>query len=329
MEPEARYTFVGAALLALVVLASMSFVWLSRSGVASEFRFYTVYFERQSLEGLQIGSDVNMKGIKVGRVESFALDRGNINRVKVKVRVARRTPVSTNTAAVIGRNLLTGIARIDLQTPGAPGPELEEVRDDEDYPVIAEGSSNLDQIAKTANHLVASADATLASVGRFLDDDNRKNFTEALAGIRDLAAGLNKRLDSIDRTTLALSDTARSFQKSSEAIAGVAERTGAQIVPVTREAEVALRDSQVTMKEMQGALRDLASATRRLERDASSLAQRADTAVDIGTQELRATAQQLRSSMETLSRTADRLQDPRAALLGPGERQLGPGERIK
>ena len=44
MEPEARYTMIGSVLLAIVVALVAGFVWLSSSGRASDFRFYTIYF---------------------------------------------------------------------------------------------------------------------------------------------------------------------------------------------------------------------------------------------------------------------------------------------
>jgi len=336
VEPEARYKLIGAAVIALVVAAAFASVWLSRAGVASEFRYYMIHFERQSLEGLQVGGDVNMQGIKVGRVEEFSIDRGNINRVNVRVRVARRTPVSTNTTAVIARNLVTGIARINLDTPGTPGPELVDVPEGEQYPVIAEGTSDIEQFTRSANSLVISAEATLGELSKLLNESNRKAFSDTLAGVRDLAVGLSSRLDafdrtarSLDRTAIAITETARTFQKTSETVATVAERLGAQIGPVAVQAEAALRDSQATLREVQGAVRELGSATRTLERDLGALADRSEAAVDVGTLELRATAQQLRSGAEALARALDRLQDPRAALLGPGESQLGPGEQLK
>ena len=122
MEPEARYTTVGATLLALVVAIVLAMAWLARTGARVDFRYYTIYFERQSLEGLQVGGDVNMRGVKVGRVESYSISRQNINRVQVTVRIARGSPVSTNTVAIVDRNILTGLARINLVTPGQPGP---------------------------------------------------------------------------------------------------------------------------------------------------------------------------------------------------------------
>ena len=336
MEPEARYTLVGAVLVSLIVAAAFASVWLTRSGVASDFRYYTIHFERQSLEGLQVGGDVNMQGIKVGRVESFSIERGNINRVNVEIRVARRTPVSTNTLAVVARNLVTGIARINLDTPTPPGPELEEVPEGERYPVIGEGTSDFEQIARTANSLVITAEASLKKLDDLLDDDNRKAFSEMLGGIRDLALGLNKRLDTLDRTASALGVTAealtgaaRSFSKSSESVAGVVERVGARVEPLAQQADATLQDTRAMVRDVQGVARDLGSATRTLERDVGALVRRTEEATDVGILEVRATAQELRVGVEQLTRTLDRLQDPRAALLGPGERQLGPGERMK
>lgn len=336
MEPEARYKLIGVTVIALLAAIALVFVWLSGAGVAAEFRFYTIHFERQSLEGLQVGGDVNMQGIKVGRVEAFSIDRDNINRVNVTVRVGRRTPVSTNTTAVIARNLVTGIARINLETPGTPGPALETIPDGEPYPVIVEGTSEIEQIARSANSLVLSAEATFANLEKLLDEGNRAAFAQALAGVRDLATGLSARLDAFDRTATAiggaasvLADTARSFQGSTEKMAAVVERLGGEVAPVTQQAQATLQQTQATLAEMQAAVRDLGSAARTLERDVGTLARRSGDAADAGLLELRATAQQLRAGAEALARAMDRLQDPRAALLGPGERQLGPGERAK
>lgn len=322
MEPDARYTLVGATLLTLIAAAVLAFVWLSNIGSASDFRNYSIYFSRQSLEGLQIGGDVNMRGVSVGRVENYQIRRENINRVKVNIRVARRTPVSTNTRAVIARNLVTGIARINLDTSGVPGPELVAVSDGEEFPVIPEGQSNLDQMTETATNLAQSAQIVLSNVNKLLTEDNRKAFGETLVGVRDLMVGLNSRLAKLDATADSIQSTAIALEKSTRQVGDAAEKIGVDVGPVAQQA-------QVTMREMQGALQAFAQTSRSLERDATALSHRADDTADLSMLELRATAQELRTSAELLARTLDRLQDPRAALLGPRTNQLGPGERIK
>ena len=121
MEAEARYTFVGAA------CSRWSRRWWSawcgsraRRHAASS-RATRSTSRRQALDGLEVGGDVKLRGIKVGRVQDYALSGDKLNRVRVEVRVDRRAPVRTNTVAVVTRNFVTGIAAITLVTPEPPG----------------------------------------------------------------------------------------------------------------------------------------------------------------------------------------------------------------
>jgi phospholipid/cholesterol/gamma-HCH transport system substrate-binding protein len=330
MEPDTRYTVIGAVVLALVAAATFGFVWLSSSGRASDFRFYTIYFERQSLEGLQVGASVNMRGVSVGRVEQYSIQPENINRVKVLVRVARETPVSENTKASVSRNVLTGIARIKLETPGVPGPVLEKVAAGERYPVIPEGTSGLDQITDSATRLAMSADDALLKINKLVGPENQQVFAELLVNLRDLSDGLNKRLALLDKSASGLDHGIATVRQSADLIARSAQRLADSAEPLAKEAGSTLQEAQATLRELTQATRtlerDLSRSLQTIEKDGAAVLRRGDAALDIGTLELRATAQELRSSAERIARALDRLQDPKAALLGPGEQQLGPGE---
>jgi len=187
MEPEARYTAIGAVLVLLILALAASAVWLTRSGARAEMRRYTVYFEHQSLEGVQVGSAVEMRGIQVGRVERLAIQRENINRVQVTLRIYGRTPVSDNTVAVVERKLVSGVARIALDTPHPPGPELTRVLPGERYPVIAEGQSDLEQFSDQLNKLAVNGAGALAGMNELLSERNRKEILAAIADLRFVA----------------------------------------------------------------------------------------------------------------------------------------------
>jgi len=330
MEPETRYTVVGAVVLSLLTAAIFGFLWLSSSGRDSDFRFYTVYFEKQSLEGLQVGANVNMRGVTVGRVEQYSIQPDNINRVKVLLRVARETPVRENTKASVSRNVLTGIARIKLDTPGVPGPELVRIAEGERFPVIPEGTSGIDQITDSATRLAESADGALLKLNVLLGPDNQQVFAALLLNLRDLSNGLNARLGLLDKSATGLDQSLATVRQSADLIARSAQRLADSAEPLSTEAVTTLRDAQTTLRTLTQATttleRDLSRSLQVFEKDGAALLRRSDAAVDIGTLELRATAQELRSSAERIARALDRLQDPRAALLGPGEQQLGPGE---
>jgi len=315
VEPEARYTTVGATLLALVVAVVLAMTWLARTGARADFRYYTIYFERQSLEGLQVGGDVNMRGVKVGRVESYSISRANINRVQVIIRIDRNSPVSTNTVAVVDRNILTGLARINLVTPGQPGPELAAVQPDESYPVIPEGQSDIEQLTGAVNRLAITGASALANLEQLLNKENRDAFGAMLVNLRAVSGTLSQRMGKLDEVADVLAKSAVDFGKSSRDIAAAVDRVSAGAQPAIKQADTTIRE--------------LARAVQALEREMTSLAKRLDHATDSGTHEIRATAQELRSSAEILSRAADRLQDPRAVFLGPSAAQLGPGERAR
>lgn len=330
MEPETRYTVIGSVVLALIAAAVFGYVWLSSRGSAGDYRYYTVYFQKQSLEGLQVGGAVNMRGITVGRVEHYRLASDGINRVQVTLRVSNDAPVRENTQASVARNILTGIARINLETPDKPAPPLTQVPPGERYPVIAEGTSNLDQIADSVSQLASSANEMIGNVNQLLDPKNQQAFAETLAGLRDMTVGINSRLALLDKTAASVDRTASTFQKSARDLTQSIQQLVASAQPIPGEAVRTLREAQGAVREFtvatQALQRDIGHTLQRLDKGGTGLAQQADQALDTSVLELRATAAELRSSAERIARTLDRLQDPRALLLGPGERQLGPGE---
>jgi len=312
MEPDSRYTIIGVVVLALMAGVLASFVWLTGSASGSEYRYYTIYFERQSLDGLQVGGDVNMRGIKVGRVESYEILRENINRVNVLIRVDAKTPVSTNSVAVIDRNLVTSIADVNLETEGKPGPPLVDLLANEKYPIIAEGTGELDAIAESANSLIVKADEALKNLNQVMSQGNQDLLREILVGVRVATSKLDSRLESFD-------DAASAFRTVASDISVTLKKLGSDVTPLSRDARRAMREMRTALKEISGAAKSMQTNT-------SDLAARASDAAEIGVIEMRATAQELRQGVDLLTRTLDRLQDPRAAILGPGEEQLGPGE---
>jgi phospholipid/cholesterol/gamma-HCH transport system substrate-binding protein len=311
MEADAKYTYVGLAVIALLAALVAGIIWLKHSGARGDYNFYTIYFERQQLDGLQIGADVSMRGIKVGRVEDYALT-DNINRVRVLIRIDRRTPVSTNTVAIVNRRFVTGIAKIDLETGDPPGPPLIALLPNEPYPVIPEGTSNLDAIANRLNKVGETAAETLERLNEVLKPENRAAIDQTLANLRDLTAGLNQRLGELDVSLKAVAAAANGVNRASNSVTALADNADRDLRP-------ALQQAERTMK-------DISAATVALEKQAASLSQSVGSTVSSSGDQIGAAVVELKATSATLNRVLDRLQDPRAALLGPASAQRGPGE---
>jgi phospholipid/cholesterol/gamma-HCH transport system substrate-binding protein len=315
MESEARYTLVGATIIALVVAGIAAIFWLKGAGAHEEARLYTIYFQRQSLDGLQVGADVTMLGVGVGKVVDYAIDGRALNRVQVTVRVVERAPVTQATTAVVQRNVLTGIARISLVTPDEPGPPLAAVQPGEEHPIIPEGTSDLQQIADAANRIAHSGAIALDNVNGILSAENQKAFGQTLANVQQITAGLASRVDRMDE------------------VIGTVGRSAADVGRASRDFAEAARQMQVavsaTAGQAQTALAEVSRAVGTLERESEAAVRRAYTAIEIGSLEISATAADLRSTADVVARTFDRFRDPRSAFFGPAESQLGPGERMK
>jgi phospholipid/cholesterol/gamma-HCH transport system substrate-binding protein len=321
MEAEARYTFVGASVLVLVAALVAALVWLAGVGGRDNFERYAIHFEKQALDGLEIGADVRLRGIKVGRVDDYSLWGSTSNRVRVAVRIDRRAPVRTNTVAVVTRNFVTGIAAITLVNPDPQGFTLEVVPDGETYPVITEGRSDLDEIAGRVNKVGEMASAALTNINELLDAENRAALMDTVRNLRDLSAGLEARLGALDTTLARVGAGAAELGRSSGRIAAVAERGGERLDGTLLEAERALVEARK-------ALQQVAQSTAAIQQQAVATALRLeDTAASVDDQ-LSLAVTELRASIETATRVLDRLREPRAALLGPNKLQLGPGEKL-
>lgn len=327
MEAEARYTFVGAAVLALVAALVAALVWLRDSGAAGDYRRYVIHFERQPLDGLQIGAEVTLRGIKVGRVEDYALSEKSVNRVRVEVRIDRRAPVHVNTDAVVTRNFVTGIAGIALVTHEPPGPLLLDAPEDETYPVIAEGRSNLDEFAGRVNKVGDMAAAALSNINLMLAAENREALRSTVDSVRRLADGLSDRLPALDRSIAQMggaardvASAARQLGQAGDRIAGVVERDGERL-------DQTLVAAERTLQEAQTALQRVSTASASVQRQVEASAKRLEDSAAGLDDQVAAAVGELRLSLESATRAVERLRDPRAALFGPGGAQLGPGEK--
>lgn len=312
MEAEAKYTYVGIALIVLVAALIAAVIWLNRVGARGSFDYYTIYFEQQPLDGLQIGADVTMRGIKIGRVEDYTLLTDQINRVRVTIRTDRRAPVRTNTVAVVVRNFVTGIARISLITPDPPSRPLVDVHDGEPYPIIAEGESSFDQIAGKVERIGDIAVQTLDNINQLLSADNRASISKTLANVQTLTAGLNERMKDLDKTLTVLNGAASEIGRAGGKVSQFAEDTSNQLTPAIKQADQTLKD--------------ISAAASALDKNTSQLARSVSETASTTEDQLTVAASELRSAVDAATRLLDQLRDPRAAIFGPSKSQRGPGE---
>lgn len=327
MEADAKYTLVGATVLLLVALVVLGVVWIKGTADRND-QHYTIHFEEQALDGLQVGSSVDMRGIRVGRVEDYALDAQRLNRVRVHVRIDERVPVRENTVAVITRNLVTGIAEINLVTQEPAGPPLTKVPPNERYPVIAEGRSDLKEIAGRVSELGDTAVEVLNNINRIFTSENRKAIAQTLQNTQELTASLKTQSKALETTFAELNTTLRDVRGASTRIAATTETLGQDASAALKNAGSLITDMRGVVADVQRTVQQSAKTLETLQQQTATLGKRVDSTASSIDSQLYSIAAELRTSLGAINRSLDRLSDPRSALLGPDKQRLGPGERM-
>lgn len=286
MEPEARYAVVGSVVLILVVAVAVAVVWLLSASSGTDDRVYQIVFERQSLEGLEVRSEVRMRGIRVGVVTDYAFSSERSGAVQVFISVAASTPVRESTRAIVDRHLVTGLATIRLLNLDETSPLLAPPRRGEKPPLIAEGQSELQQFTKTMAQVAERVDETMQHVNAMLSAENQAAFAETLDNVRQLSANAN----------------------------AAVTRLGARYDVLGAEATTGMREVTATVEQLRA---DLV----RLSNRADDLLSSGSVELRVTAREIRAAADELGLTARKLAAPRSALLGPPDAGLGPGEQR--------
>ena len=314
METEGRYTLVGAVVLMVIALLSVTVVWLSGAADRMAYQTYTIYFRQQSLDGLAVGSPVKLRGIKVGVVDDYRFTEGDGEAVGVTVRIDQGVPVHAGAAAYIKRNLVTGIAAVEIRNGLPDRPLLTKPPKGEAYPVIAEGSSELDKVATAVSQLANNGAQVLEKMNALMSQDNQRAISQTLANLNDLSAHLAANKENLDAALQGIRDASNEFRVAGATLRRAASSAEGTIAGVGSNAETALKEAVAAMDKLQ--------------RDASLISEHIQQFTESGTLELTNVSRDVRTSADTLTTTGQRLANPRSILFGPAPQQLGPGEKL-
>jgi len=314
METEGRYTLVGAVVLVVVALLTLAIVWLTGAADTIAYQTYTIYFKDQSLDGLAVGSPVKMRGIKVGVVDGYRFTNKQDEAVAVTTRIDEGVPVHTGAAAYIKRNLVTGIAAIEINNGPSESPLLSKVPEGERYPVIAEGRSDIDMVATALSRLAVNGAQVLEKMNTLLSDENQRAISQTLANLNELSGHLAANKQSIDAAVQGIRDASDEFRFAGASISQAATRAEGSIVSVGQNADAALKEAAIAMA--------------RLQTDAGLISEQIQQLTETGGLELTNVSRDVRTSADVLTTAGQRLSNPRTILFGPGQQQLGPGEKL-
>jgi phospholipid/cholesterol/gamma-HCH transport system substrate-binding protein len=313
MEAEAKYTLVGVVVLLVAALLSLGLIWLGGWGDTIAYKHFNIYFNNQSMDGLDIDSAVKMRGIKVGAVTVLDLSSEGHGGVRVGIKVDENTPVREGAQAYVKRNVLTGLATVEIANADPSAPLLSQVPKGEKYPVIAEGSSELDNVATAVSRMAENGAEVLDKMNGVLTEKNSKALAKTLANLEDLSNYLVQNKQSLEETIQALRAAADEFRFAGASVSQAASRAEGSIAGVGNQATVALKEAATAMENLQ--------------KESSAISQKLQNLSDTGSVEITAIGRDVRTSADAITVAGRKLSNPRSLLLGSGKSKPGPGEK--
>jgi len=219
METKANYVLIGVFTLIVSLFLLLFALWAAKYSSEQSWREYLVVFN-EPVTGLSEGSTVQYNGISVGTVQKLRLAPDDPRRVIAQLRLQADAPIKADTRAKISMPSLTGSPIIQL-TGGSPGsPALADV-DPREIPVIQTEASALQNIADTANRLVARLDQVLS-------EENVKRVSTTLANIEAMTGAVAEQREDLR----ALIVNAR---QASEQLQGTLATTNRAVEDIDRE----------------------------------------------------------------------------------------------
>jgi phospholipid/cholesterol/gamma-HCH transport system substrate-binding protein len=307
MRARPNYAIVGVFVLGLTAVAISVALWLASGDVSFERHDrYIARFE-ESVSGLRRSAPVTFRGVPVGKVREIALDAADPERVRLVLEVARGTPITQDTVAVLVFQGLTGIATVDLGGGDRASPPLAPTPGDP-HPVIRTAPSTMRRLEAGVTALLADLGDTARSANALLGDETRIALQRTIADVQQLAHALAGRSGDVDA---ALADAA----ETSARLPGLVARIGRGADAVERVADEVSRVGAAT----RAAVDEGAAAAK----DASRTVQQLNDESLVELQRLLAEMTEAAAALGRLSRELER---NRGALLGGQQPPPGPGE---
>jgi phospholipid/cholesterol/gamma-HCH transport system substrate-binding protein len=308
METKVNYIIVGLFAVVLSVALIAGILWLSASKrYSADYETYVAYMQ-ESVSGLNLNAPVKYRGVEVGQVRQIALDKTNLEQVRLELSIERGITIRQDTIATMRSQGLTGIAYIEL-SGGSGSSAILAPTGSKPFPVIKTGTSLMGRVDTAMTGLITSLNKTTDNLNTILDENNRGSLKRILADVATITGTLAAHKAELDKT---ISNTSLSM----EGVAKVSVQLPELMQKLSRSAEAI----EKMAKETSRASSSVSNTFEGIGPDAKRFA--AD-----GLPELEKMLASMREMMASLQRVTEQLEnDPSLLLRGKETRRPGPGE---
>jgi len=186
MEQEKFYFRVGVFVSFTIAMLITVLTWFATSSYRQGTTPYAIYFD-VAVNGLSLGSNVELKGINVGTVREIGFAPDKSGQIMVLADIISSAPIRNDTVATLRIKGITGTSLISLDNTDEDATPLAK-KEGEKYPVIKSKLSGLEKVFTSMPELIDELTKLGVQGQKLLSDENIKAVNLMLTDLRGMLA---------------------------------------------------------------------------------------------------------------------------------------------
>ncbi len=243
MEAKTNYTFVGFSVIVLLIGLCVGVIWLSFGFDQTSYQHYVVY-TKESVSGLSEEALVKFNGVKIGFVENVSLSNEYPGKVRILLKIAKRTPITKSTFATMMAQGITGASYLNLSIDGnntglikptanAPIPEIPYhdsffYRIEQNFDVISRQVENLFSEKNTKN--LTSTLRNIKLITKVFKENN-DNIHTLLQSLPKMSADLSDAIAHINQMSSQVANAGKNVSSTMKAARFTVDKFNQQAIP--------------------------------------------------------------------------------------------------
>ncbi len=245
---------VGIFVIITSIIAAYLILTFSDKEFGVEKKYYYIYFDE--VGGLSIGADVEVKGVKVGRVENITFEKNN--RIKVKVSIKAEVPVYRDAIAYIRTYGLMGDKYVYID----PGHPEAGVLANEDYIVRSKIYATTEQTFATAEEVAGKLSKLLDNLSESLKKEDLKKIVHGLSKLIENTNQLvEQNKDNINKSLTNVRDITTELRDDLPSLIKKLDKVASNLESITSENKQNIKELIANLKETSKALKEKAPKT--------------------------------------------------------------------
>lgn len=316
MQSRGAHFFIGLFVVIGIIGIFATGLWLAKTNNSEETSTYIIYFE-ESVTGLDVGSHVDYRGMRIGLISYIGIKPDNPQLVLVKVEIRKTHQIYQGDLATLKLEGITGTSYVNIEGARA-GSDI--VVTNSDSPgVIPSRKSDLEQLIQGAPGLISQGTILAQRFGDIFNAENQELLNSILHNINSVTGSLASQNEDIGKIFSTINKAAHDFSDISVSLNKVIAKADTLADKLNTTADSTNRlithDGEELIKEWNNTAQSLSalakSANGILESNQESLEQFSHE----GLNELALFLQESRILVAGLSRLADRFESSGARFL--------------